>query len=123
MDQVLIDTNVLIYSCDRRNFDKQQQAMELMALLQDRGSGCISVQNLAEFFSATTRGRDPLLSVANACARPLARGRPLPQPVFDDLRPPGLADIYLSSPAAASSTRIPGGAARASRITATILRR
>jgi predicted nucleic acid-binding protein len=69
MDQVLIDTNVLIYSCDRRDFDKQQQAMDLMALLQDRGSGCISVQSLAEFFSATTRGRDPLLSVANACAR------------------------------------------------------
>ena len=40
-----------------------------MALLQERASGCISVQSLAEFFSATTRGREPLLSVANACTR------------------------------------------------------
>lgn len=69
MDQVLIDTNVLVYSCDRHSFDKQQQALELMASLQERGSGCISVQSLAEFFRATTRGRDPLLSVAIAIAR------------------------------------------------------
>jgi len=69
MDQVLIDTNVLVYSCDRHSFDKQQQALALMASLQEHGSGCIGVQSLAEFFSATTRGRDPVLSVASACAR------------------------------------------------------
>lgn len=69
MDQVLIDTNVLVHSCDRHDFDKQEQALELMASLQDRGAGCIGVQSLAEFFSATTRGRAPLLSVASACAR------------------------------------------------------
>jgi predicted nucleic acid-binding protein len=69
MDQVLIDTNVLVYSCDRHSFDKQQQALQLMASLHEYGTGCIAVQSLAEFFSATTRGRDPLLAVANACAR------------------------------------------------------
>lgn len=69
MDEVLIDTNVLIYSCDGHDLDKQQRALDLMASLQDRASGCISVQSLAEFFSATTRGRAPLLSVASAYAR------------------------------------------------------
>ena len=69
MDQVLIDTNVLVYSCDRHNFDKLERALELMASLQEHGSGCIGVQSLAEFFSATTRGRDPLLPVASACSR------------------------------------------------------
>lgn len=69
MDQVLIDTNVLVYSCDRHNFDKQRQALELMAFLQEPGFGCIGVQSLAEFFSSTTGGREPLLSVAQACAR------------------------------------------------------
>jgi len=69
MDQVLIDTNVLVYSCDRHDFDKQQQALELMASLQESGLGGISVQSLAEFFAAATRGREPLLSIANACAR------------------------------------------------------
>lgn len=69
MDQVLIDTNVLVYSCDRHDLDKQQQALEVMETLEERGCGCISVQSLAEFFAATTRGRDPLLSVPVAAAR------------------------------------------------------
>jgi len=69
MDQVLIDTNVLVYSCDRHDFDKQQRSLELMASLQESGFGSISVQSLAEFFAAATRGREPLLSIANACAR------------------------------------------------------
>jgi predicted nucleic acid-binding protein len=69
MDQVLIDTNVLVYSCDRHDLDKQQRAFDLMASLQESGSGCIGVQSLAEFFSSTTGGRAPLLSVATACAR------------------------------------------------------
>jgi predicted nucleic acid-binding protein len=75
MDQVLIDTNVLVYSCDRHDFDKQQQALELMESLQESGFGCISVQSLAEFFSAATRGREPLLSVANACTRQIELAR------------------------------------------------
>lgn len=69
MDQVLIDTNVFVYSCDRRNFEKLEQAIRVMASLQELACGCIGVQTLAEFFSATTRGQSPMLSVANACER------------------------------------------------------
>ena len=69
MAQVLIDTNVLVYACDRHDLDKQQQALAVMEGLQELGGGCIAVQSLAEFFSATTRGRHPLLSIADACAR------------------------------------------------------
>jgi predicted nucleic acid-binding protein len=69
VDQVLIDTNVLVYSHDPHDAGKQQRALELMETLQDDGSGCISVQSLAEFFAVTTRGRVPLLSVASACER------------------------------------------------------
>jgi predicted nucleic acid-binding protein len=69
VDQVLIDTNVLVYSHDPHDAGKQQRSLELMEALQDNGSGCISVQSLAEFFSVATRGHEPLLSVASACTR------------------------------------------------------
>lgn len=66
MRKILIDTNVLVYSYDRGEFDKQAQAIEVLQQLQPAGFGCLSVQCLAEFFVATTRqvaGKPPMLTL------------------------------------------------------------
>ena len=54
MTAILIDTNVLVYAHDRGEHEKQGKAIDTLAALQAVGSGHISVQCLAEFFSATT---------------------------------------------------------------------
>lgn len=66
MTAVLIDTNVLIYAHDRGEPDKQQQAIVVLAHLLARNSGWISVQSLSEFFSISTRGHRPKLTIAQA---------------------------------------------------------
>ncbi len=66
MVNVLIDTNVLVYAYDRGEFSKQSQAIEVLNALQVTGAGRLSVQCLAEFFNATTRGAFPKLSVTDA---------------------------------------------------------
>jgi len=66
MTAILIDTNVLVYAHDRGEYQKQGQAIETLAALQAAGSGRLSVQCLAEFFSATTRGQLPKLSAEQA---------------------------------------------------------
>jgi predicted nucleic acid-binding protein len=66
MTAILIDTNVLVSAHDRGEYEKQGQAIETLAALQATGIGRLSVQCLAEFFSATTRGQQPKLSVEQA---------------------------------------------------------
>lgn len=74
MAPVLIDTNVLVYAYDRGESVKQGQAIYVLDSVQSTGAGCISVQSLAEFFRATTKGARPILSVEQAMhqARELA---------------------------------------------------
>lgn len=62
MTAILIDTNVLVYAFDRQNFAKQAQAVAVLAALQSGRQSFLSVQTLAEFFSATTRGKMPKLT-------------------------------------------------------------
>jgi len=69
MTAILIDTNVLVYAHDRGEYQKQGQAIETLAALQAAGAGRLSVQCLAEFFSATTRGQQPKLSAEQAYAQ------------------------------------------------------
>jgi predicted nucleic acid-binding protein len=66
MAAILIDTNVLVYAHDRGEFAKQECAMDTLERLQLSGTGRLSVQCLAEFFWATTRGPQPKLTVAEA---------------------------------------------------------
>jgi len=54
-DRFLVDTNVLIYAYDRSEATKQLRAREVLSRLVDEGSGVLSTQVLAEFFSAATR--------------------------------------------------------------------
>ena len=62
MTAVLIDTNVLVYAHDRGEPKKQAQAIRVLNYLQVTGQGRLSVQCLSEFFSITTRGKQPKLT-------------------------------------------------------------
>lgn len=66
MTVILIDTNVLVYAFDRAEPEKRAQGIKIVLELQSKSLGCISVQCLSEFFSATTRGDLPKLSMDEA---------------------------------------------------------
>lgn len=66
MTAILIDTNLLVYAHDRGEYVKQGQAIELLGQLQSAGSGRLSAQCLAEFFSVVTRGPSPRLTISEA---------------------------------------------------------
>jgi predicted nucleic acid-binding protein len=66
MDQVLIDTNILVYAHQPSETTKYDRATQLVETLAENGSGRLSAQILGEFVNATTRGRRPILSVREA---------------------------------------------------------
>lgn len=66
MTAILIDTNVLVYAHDRGESVKQQQAIRILEAIQLTGNGRLSVQVLAEFFRATTKGKQPILTSEQA---------------------------------------------------------
>lgn len=66
MAAILIDTNVLVYTHDRGEHLKQQQANRILDALFTSGAGILSAQTLAEFFRAVTRGTRPILPIEQA---------------------------------------------------------
>lgn len=66
MAPILIDTNLLIYLFDHNQPDRQSRAMDVLDRLELIGLGRLSVQNLAEFFSVSTRKLSPTLSPKEA---------------------------------------------------------
>jgi predicted nucleic acid-binding protein len=54
-ERVFIDTNVVIYACDRTAGDKRIRAREVLAPLLRERRAVISTQVLQEFFSATRK--------------------------------------------------------------------
>jgi predicted nucleic acid-binding protein len=66
MDQVLIDTNILVYAHQPSESTKYDRATQVVETLAENGSGRLSAQILAEFINATTRGRRPILSIIEA---------------------------------------------------------
>ena len=52
---VILDTNVLVYAHDRSEPEKQQRALEVMERVQGTGTGALTTQILAEFYSTATR--------------------------------------------------------------------
>jgi len=72
MTAVLVDTNVLVYAHDRGEPKKQAQAIKVLNYLQVTGQGRLSVQCLSEFFSITTRGKQPKLAL-DAAAQQVER--------------------------------------------------
>lgn len=81
MAAILIDTNLLVYAYDRGEWTKQERAIATLTELQLTGSGRLSAQSLAEFFSATTRGAQPKLTAGEA--REQMEALSLAFPVFD----------------------------------------
>lgn len=66
MGEVLIDTNILVYAHQPAETRKYSRAIETVETLVDCRQGRLSAQILAEFFSATTRGRRPILTTDQA---------------------------------------------------------
>jgi predicted nucleic acid-binding protein len=66
MAPILIDTNLLIYLYDQNQPDRQSHAAIVLDQLELMGLGRLSVQNLAEFFSVSTRKLSPPLSPREA---------------------------------------------------------
>ena len=69
MAPILIDTNILIYLYDHNQPERQSLAMDVLDRLELMGLGRLSVQNLAEFFSVSTRKLSPPLSPDDALAQ------------------------------------------------------
>lgn len=69
MTTILIDTNLLVYAHDRGEYEKQGQAIKTLSTLHATGRGRLSVQCLAEFFSVTTRGSQPKVSMEQATSQ------------------------------------------------------
>ena len=60
-DEILVDTNVLVYAYDRAEPGEQKGALETLRRLAVGGSGRLSAQILGEFFRAVTQKiRSPL---------------------------------------------------------------
>ena len=66
MDEVLIDTNILVYAHQPSETAKYDRATHIVETLAENGSGRLSAQILGEFLNATTRGHRPILSVREA---------------------------------------------------------
>jgi len=66
MPKVFLDTNVLVYACDRDNPEKQAKARSLIQRHAQADPPCISTQVLQEFYVAATRklGIEPLQAKA-----------------------------------------------------------
>lgn len=65
-DSYFIDTNIFIYSFDRRNPEKQMIAQEIILKSLIDGKGIISSQVIQEFFNVATRKFSSTLS-SNDC--------------------------------------------------------
>ncbi|MFO7708498.1 MAG: PIN domain-containing protein [Desulfobacterales bacterium] len=63
MSKVFLDTNILVYSLDRADTEKQDKCRRLIKSLTGENSGVISTQVMQEFFVAATvkLEADPLL--------------------------------------------------------------
>jgi predicted nucleic acid-binding protein len=66
MPLILLDTNVLVYTCDPGEPVKRDQAARVLRFVEQSGSGRLSVQGLSEFVSATTRRLRPPLTTSEA---------------------------------------------------------
>ena len=73
MSKVFLDTNLLVYSMDGYNKEKQEQCRILLKTVTSDMRGVISTQVMQEFYVAATRklGADPLTTkdVMNAFTR------------------------------------------------------
>ena len=90
------DTNILVYAIDTRFSDKQKSAIALYSQAVKDRSFVISTQVLVEFFSATTKGKQPLLQrhEAQSQVTALARQRVIPTTANMVVSAMGYAERY-----------------------------
>ena len=81
MDQVLIDTNILVYAHEPSEGEKYDRALRTVDTLLSSGLGRLSAQILGEFLSATMRGRRPILTGHDAVRQATLLAEAFP--VFD----------------------------------------
>jgi len=84
MDEVLIDTNILVYAHQPSEAVKYERALRTIDTLMASGLGRLSAQILGEFLSATTRGRRPILTIQDSLRQATLLSDALP--VFDQTR-------------------------------------
>jgi predicted nucleic acid-binding protein len=65
-DEILVDTNALVYAYDRAEPRKQRRALETLRRLAAGARGKLSAQILGEFFRAVTQKIPPPLSPGDA---------------------------------------------------------
>lgn len=82
---VFVDTNVLVYSRDSRDPDRQARALEWMAHLWDTREGRLSAQVLHEYYVTVTAKLDPGLPPEEAREDLLALSFWSPLPLTLDL--------------------------------------
>ncbi|HLU82713.1 MAG TPA: PIN domain-containing protein [Trueperaceae bacterium] len=61
-----VDSNILLYSVDHTDADKQERSGTLLAGLWHDGRGCLSIQVLQEFYVNATRKLSRPLDVSTA---------------------------------------------------------
>jgi len=83
-DKVFVDTNVLVYSRDASEAQKQKQAMSWMSYLWQTRTGRLSFQVIQEYYAAVTSKLEP--GLAPAIARQDVRSLLAWQPVHLDGR-------------------------------------
>lgn len=78
--KAFVDTNILVYSRDKSEEDKQAIALQWLAVLWQQHSGRISFQTLNEFYVTVTQRLKPGLSRSEAQAdiRNLLLWNPIP---------------------------------------------
>ena len=77
-DEILVDTNVLVYAYDRAEPRKQERALETLRRLAVGGRGRLSAQILGEFFRAVTQKIPSPLSASDAYGQIATLIRALP---------------------------------------------
>ena len=88
MSAEFVDTNVLVYANDGGAGAKHEKSVELLARLFEDGSGALSVQVLAEFYSVATRRLGRKSEEAEAAIRDLGGWA---------IHRPGHADVLKAS--------------------------
>jgi predicted nucleic acid-binding protein len=69
MTGILIDTNILVYSFDLAEPQKQKLARELLQRLQSQEQACLSVQCVGEFFNVVLHGKLPKMTVMDGASQ------------------------------------------------------
>lgn len=78
---ILIDTNILVYSCDSGEQARQEMAILLLQQLVTADLGRLSAQVLAEFVNVTIKGRSPLFTRDEALVQATRLAQTFP--IFD----------------------------------------